>query len=98
MRFIHHARLVDLSLTDIRELLKIADAGGCPSEHAVYGELLKRHIRAIDQRINHLLGLRTMVYGLLQRKGSSSGERCTWETCECMEAGPEAQSIQAERR
>lgn len=85
LRFIYHARLVDLSLTDIRELLKLADAGGCPSEDPVYGDVLKRHIRTIDQRINHLLGLRSTVYQLLKGNGSRAGEPCTWDTCTCME-------------
>jgi MerR family transcriptional regulator, copper efflux regulator len=91
LRFIHHARLVDLSLTDIRELLKIADAGGCPSEHPMYGDVLKRHIRTIDQRINHLLGLRSMVYQLLKGSGSRVGESCTWDTCACMEPKSEGE-------
>lgn len=38
LRFIRQARLVDLSLDDIRELLKIADKG-CPSTHPAYAEL-----------------------------------------------------------
>lgn len=90
LRFIRHARFVDLSLTDIRTLLKIADTAGCPSEHPAYSDLLKRHIRKIDERINHLLGLRSIVYQLLNRSGATHTEPCTWDTCSCMESEPSA--------
>jgi len=85
LRFIRHARLVDLSLADIRELLEIADAG-CPSTHPTYAAVLRRHVRGIDERINHLLGLRGAVLQLLNRSGAADGDRCTWETCGCMHA------------
>ncbi len=85
LSFIRHARLVDLGLADIRELLKIADAAGCPSEHPAYADLLRRHIRSIDARINHLVGLRSMVHKLLTRNRDASSERCSWHTCGCMQ-------------
>jgi MerR family transcriptional regulator, copper efflux regulator len=88
LRFIRHARLVDLGLVDISELLKIADSGNCPSEHPVYSEVLKRHIRTIDERINHLLGLRSQVHELLKRNSSTPSACCTWETCGCMQSAP----------
>ncbi|HUF79963.1 MAG TPA: MerR family transcriptional regulator [Burkholderiales bacterium] len=40
LRFIRNARHVDLGLEDIRELLKIADAG-CPSTHPMYAAVLR---------------------------------------------------------
>lgn len=83
LRFIRHARLVDLSLGDVRELLKIADAG-CPSTHPTYAEVLRRHVRTIDERINHMLVLRGAVHQLLNRAAAADGECCTWETCGCM--------------
>lgn len=89
LRFIRHARLVDLSLADIRELLKIRDAG-CPSTHPTYAEVLRRHVRKIDERINHLLGLRSAVHQLLRRRGAAEDACCTWETCDCMHAAPSA--------
>ena len=86
LRFIRHARLVDLSLADIRELLDIADKAGCPSEHPAYSDVLKRHRRQIDERINHLLGLRTVVQNLLSPARQMNSETCTWSTCSCMQA------------
>lgn len=88
LRFICHARLVDLSLSDIRELLDIADKRGCPGEQPAYRDVLKKHLRRIDERINHLLGLRTAVQNLVQRPRPMNGEACTWDTCSCMQ--PEA--------
>ena len=86
LRFIRHARLVDLSLSEIRELLTIADQAGCPSKHSGYRELLKRHLRRIDERINHLIGLRGIVHSLLQRQEGQpmDNDTCTWATCTCM--------------
>lgn len=83
LRFIRHARLFDLGLDDVRELLKIADEG-CPSTHPAYTEVLRRHVRRIDERINHLLGLRGMVHQLLSRASAAEDGCCTWETCACM--------------
>lgn len=87
LRFIRQARMVDLGLDDIRELLKISEAG-CPSTHPTYAELLRRHVRTIDERINHLLGLRSAVHQLLSRRSAADDECCTWETCGCMRAEP----------
>ena len=85
LRFIRHARLVDLSLAEIRELLGIADKAGCPSEHLAYSDVLNRHLRKIDESINHLLGLRTAVQNLLSRTPPMDNETCSWSTCSCME-------------
>lgn len=87
LRFIREARKVDLSLADIRELLKISDSR-CPSTHPVYTELLRRHIRGFDQRINHLLRMRSAVHRLLSRSNTGDGDCCSWETCGCMHAEP----------
>jgi MerR family gold-responsive transcriptional activator of gol and ges genes len=85
LRFIRHARMVDLGLDDIRQLLEISQAG-CPSTHPAYAKLLRQHVRAIDERINHLLGLRSAVHQLLNRRSAAGDECCTWETCGCMQA------------
>lgn len=93
LRFIRHARLVDLSLADIRELLKIRDAG-CPSTHPTYAKVLRRRVRRIDERINHLLAMRSAVHQLLSRCGAAEDECCTWETCDCMHAEPSAKQLE----
>lgn len=97
LRFIRDARLIDLSLADIRELLKIADAG-CPGTHPAYGKVLRRHVQAIDERINHLLGLRGAVHQLLSQRSAADGECCSWETCGCMHATPASKLGENESR
>lgn len=87
LRFIHHARLFGLSLADIRKLLVLADGKGCPSRQPEYREILQRHLRAIDERINHLLGLRTAIKALTSPARQTRGEKCSWETCGCMQKG-----------
>lgn len=96
LRFIHHARLVDLSLADIGELVAIADQAGCPSEHPRYGDVLKQHLRNIDERVNHLLGLRQSVAKLLHPSQTLDSDDCTWTTCDCMLAGPSPIGIEIE--
>lgn len=88
LRFIRHARMVDLSLTDIRELLKISEIG-CPSKHPKYAEVLRRQIRSIEERINHLLALRGAVHQVLSRRSATEDGCCTWETCGCMRPAPD---------
>lgn len=87
--FIRQAREVDLGLPEIRELLKIADAG-CPGAQPAFAEVLRRHVRGVEERINRLLGLRSAVHRLLSRTHNGNGECCTWESCACMrsEAAP----------
>ncbi len=85
LRFIRHARLFGLPLSDVRELMALADGKGCPSGQPEYRAILQRHLRAIDERINHLLGLRSAISGLASPARQNSGEKCSWETCACMD-------------
>lgn len=87
LRFIRHARLFGLALADVRELLAVADGKGCPSRQPEYRAILQRHLRAIDERINHLLGLRTAIKALMSPARQKSGDKCSWETCGCMQKG-----------
>ncbi len=84
LSFIHQARLLGLSLADIRELLAVADGKGCPSEQPEYRDILTRHLREIDERVRHLLGLRNVIEGLLPRARPTNGQKCSWGTCACM--------------
>lgn len=85
LSFIRHARFFDLSLADIRKLLALADNKGCPSKQPEYRETLRKHLRAIDERINYLLGLRTAIKSLMTPGRQASGDKCSWETCACMQ-------------
>ena len=85
LRFIHHARLIDLGLDDIRELLGIVDADGCPGDQPEFQRILERHRADIDGRITHLLGLRKKIEGMMSRERSPEREACSWNTCDCMQ-------------
>jgi len=54
LRFIHHARMLDLGLEDIRALVAIDEEGECPGEQSEYRSILTRHLDAIDERMTHL--------------------------------------------
>ncbi len=85
LRFINHARMLDLGLDDIRALLAIADEQGCPGDQPDYRRILARHRDEIDKRITHLLGLRKTIEDLMSRERSRDGEACSWNTCDCMQ-------------
>lgn len=54
LRFIHEARLLGLSLADIRDLLALAEGRGCPSGQPEYRRILEKQLREIDDRLCHL--------------------------------------------
>ncbi len=82
--FIRRARLLGLSLAEIRELLALADGRGCPSRQPEYQAILRQHVREIDERIRHLLGLRSAMEALMSPARRPNGQACSWETCGCM--------------
>ena len=84
LMFIHHAHLFALSLADIRKLLALTDSKGCPSRQPEYQEILRRHLREIDERINHLLGLRAAMNNLVSPARQRKVQKCSWSTYECM--------------
>lgn len=85
LRFIHRARLFGLGLSDVRELLAVADGKGCPSREPEYMEIMQRHLHAIDERIQHLLGLRSTIEALVSpTQEAGDGKKCSWNTCACM--------------
>ena len=85
LRFIHHARMLDLNLNDIRELLAIVDEQGCPGTRPDYQRILARHLEEIDTRVTHLLGLRKEIDDLMSRNPARDAEACSLSTCNCME-------------
>ena len=92
LRFIHHARLLGLSLADIRELLALAEAKGCPSRQPEYRKVLQRHVNEIDDRVRHLLGLRAAIEGLMAPARHGNAAECSWDTCACMTPAQPASS------
>ncbi|MGQ0662937.1 MAG: MerR family transcriptional regulator [Pseudomonadota bacterium] len=95
MRFIHHARLFGLSLADIRELLALAEAKGCPSGQPEYRKVLQRHLHEMDEHVRHLLGLRAAIEGLMSPARQGNAAECSWGTCACMRPTEPASSSAA---
>jgi len=87
LRFIGRARLLSLSLAEIRQLLDVADGKCCPSTQPEYQEILKRHLAETDERINHLLGLHAALEDLLSPERKTMEQPCSMQTCACMEPG-----------
>ena len=86
LRFIHHARMLDLSLDDIRQLLTIADEDGCPGDRPEYRRVFSQHLDEIDERIAHLRGLREQIEALMSQERKPERDACTWNTCDCMQS------------
>jgi MerR family gold-responsive transcriptional activator of gol and ges genes len=94
LKFIRHARFLGLSLAEVRELIAVAEEQGCPESKLEYRAVFKRHLNAINERIDHLLQLRTTIEEFMAGEPSSDSRACTWETCDCMEPAdmPESSS------
>lgn len=97
LRFIRNARMLGMSLGDIRKLLRIAETKGCPSQHSEYRAMLLRHLESVEERLDQLSSLRATLRHLLARSGdtmrSPMRDNCVWTTCACMtpstiDAGP----------
>jgi hypothetical protein len=58
---------------------------GCPSRQPEYRGILQRHVRSIDERINHLLGLRAAINALISPQRQTGREKCSWDKCACVQ-------------
>ncbi|MDA3922921.1 MAG: MerR family transcriptional regulator [Salinisphaera sp.] len=85
LHFIHHARLLELGLDEVRDLLNYLDAGYCPGGQDEYQTILRRHLQKIDERVEHLLGLRRRIEALAERKREDRPRACTSPHCGCLE-------------
>jgi DNA-binding transcriptional MerR regulator len=83
LRYIRHARMLGLGLDAIRDLLKLAEHG-CPGRQPEYHQKLEQHLSAIEERIQHLLGLRATIQELLSHEHTSCGTGDGWTRCGCM--------------
>lgn len=65
--FIRQAKLLDLSLSETRELLTAAEEGCCTSLNPKLGPLIERKLGEIDKRIAELEALRRNLMRLQQQ-------------------------------
>lgn len=86
LRFIHHARVLGLGLSEIRELVAIAAEPGCPGDRSEYRKILVRHLDSLNEQIEHLIWLRRALENLLDAERTGTEGGCCWETCGCMDA------------
>jgi len=82
--FIRKAQTLGLSLDDVREVLRVADAGTPPCAHV--RTALARHLADIEQRITELDALRTVLRQALRRSRHLPLARSC--TCEIIESQP----------
>ncbi|TAL91635.1 MAG: MerR family transcriptional regulator [Rhodanobacter sp.] len=85
LKFIHHARMLELGLDEIRVLLEPLETGHCPGGVRRYREILRNHLQQIDERVAHLLGLRERIETLLRQHNGGDPGPCHMATCQCME-------------
>lgn len=84
--FIHKGQALGLLLRELREVLRIADAGTPPCEHV--RAALERRLRYVDQRIAQLDSLRSTLARALRRSRSLPVARsCVCEIIESQEIG-----------
>lgn len=65
LRFIKKAQGLGFSLDEIGEILKLSRAGDTPCSHVL--DLSRRHLRAIDDRIQQLTNFRDQLAGEIRK-------------------------------
>jgi DNA-binding transcriptional MerR regulator len=75
LQFITDAQCAGLSLTEIRSVLDLKDAGASSCEHTL--ALLERHIDDIDDQMARLRIARAELVGLAERARSLDPAACT---------------------
>lgn len=83
LQFIYRARLLDLRLEEIRELMAAAE-GHCPGSIPRYREILVRHLEKIETQMLHLETLHANVQKLLTHFPYPVRE-CFDADCSCLE-------------
>jgi len=84
LRFVRKAQSLGLSLTDIKTILEISDAGRVPCEHVM--AIIEREVARIDTQLRHLRSLRRDLLTLRSRMDGmpASGVAHAGHVCPCM--------------
>ncbi len=75
LRFVRDAQASGLSLTEISSILELKDAGARSCEHT--GQLLGRHLAALDEQIARLVRARADLAVLAERAAMLDPAGCT---------------------
>jgi MerR family transcriptional regulator, Zn(II)-responsive regulator of zntA len=95
--FIRKAQAMGLTLDDVREILRIADAGTPPCEHV--RSALEQRLRDVEARIEELDSLRLVLARALRRSRSRPLARsCICQIIESQQRRPPSASRAAARR
>ncbi|MDO5368322.1 heavy metal-responsive transcriptional regulator [Kocuria sp.] len=74
LEFIRRSKLAGLTLTQIREILRVRDAGVAPCAHVV--AQLAQHLRDLDEQIAELTALRASVAGFYRVAAEGDPAQC----------------------
>lgn len=74
LRFIKKAQSLGFSLDEIGEILKLSRAGDTPCAHVL--DLARRHLRAVEERIQRLTHFRDQLAGELGKWNGEQAPTC----------------------
>lgn len=77
LQFIRRGRAAGLDLAQIREILRLRDAGTAPCGHV--SDLLGKELERLDARIAELTALRAVVAGFHDASAAGDPARCDAE-------------------
>ena len=85
LRFVRKAQRLGLSLSDIRIILDISDAGRMPCEHVA--AIVDRELAHVDEQLRQLRSLRSDLLALRSKMTAAqlSGMAPAGQGCPCME-------------
>lgn len=90
LRFIRQAKLLGLSLEEIRGLMAAAEGGGCGSTLPELERLIDRKVEEIDARIAELKAFRDRLTAYAVEKRPSQSHSCGHgRFCACLDDVPE---------
>jgi DNA-binding transcriptional MerR regulator len=90
LRFIRQAKLLGLSLDEIRGLMDAAEGGGCGSTLPELERLIERKVEQIDDRIAELKAFRDRLAAYADAKRPSPSHTCGHgRFCGCLDDIPE---------
>ncbi len=106
VELVRRARALDMGLPEVRELVECASTGSCNDFQEHFGEVLRRKLEEVDQRIADLEHLKQDLqrlgahFAVSQKEANADHTvlECSPETCTCLGATKENPNQQQEVR